>query len=218
MYKYLDQHNGNNKLTARTVNGDYVYSIPQNVWFAVVLEDGQKVIDIPKYILETACEVNLVLREIELPKPVAVPLEEGQDPSEQVFIEPENTLVTTVTYHQFEKMLELALRDNMLDENLWKRIDKLENVVNDMDAGYRMTSKMWQRLEKYTSVYLRSGGAPEETLDSVVANHVINTMITSVAEGKNKTGDKFVNTIENIFGEGHAPHTVKKVKATGLKI
>ena len=115
-------------------------------------------------------------------------------------------------------MLELALRDNMLDENLWKRIDKLETIVNEMDASYRMTSKMWQRLEKYTSVYLRAGGEPEETLDSVVANHVINTMVTSVAEGKNKTGERFVNTIENVFGEGHAPNTVKRVKSTGLKI
>ena len=218
VYKYIDQHNALNKLTVRTESGDYNYSIPQNVWFIVVLEEGQKAIDIPKYLLETACEVNLNLKELELPKPIPVPLEEGQDPSEQAFIEPEITPVTTVTYHQFEKMLELALRDNMLDENLWKRIDKLETIVNEMDASYRMTSKTWQRLEKYTSVYLRAGGEPEETLDSVVANHVINTMVTSVAEGKNKTGERFVNTIENVFGEGHAPNTVKRVKSTGLKI
>ena len=115
-------------------------------------------------------------------------------------------------------MIELALRDNLLEENLWKRVDKLEDSVSSVDSSYHITSKHWQRIEKYVCVYLSAGGEPEEALDSVVASHVVNTMVGCMAKAKVKDGEKFINTIENIFGEGHAPHTVKKVKATGLKI
>jgi hypothetical protein len=43
-------------------------------------------------------------------------------------------------------------------------------------------------------------------------------MIESVANSKTKTDERFVNVVENVFGEGHVPCTVQKVKSTGLKI
>ena len=115
-------------------------------------------------------------------------------------------------------MIDLARRNNMLDETLWKRLDKLEDYVVSLDGTYRINNKMWQRIEKYVSVYLSAGGSQEEAVDNVVAHHVINTMITSVASNKGKDSEKFSNVIENVFGEGHVPHSIKTIKSTGLKI
>ena len=133
-------------------------------------------------------------------------------------VEEDKTEVSLLTYYQFVKLVERARENGLLDETLWKRIDKIESTVQGMDATYRVSNKLWQRIEKYVSTFLLAGGEPEEALDNVMAHHVINTMAQSVAKGGNKTGEKFSHIIENIFGEGHVPLTVKAVKSTGYKI
>ncbi|MBE5733340.1 MAG: hypothetical protein E7353_10005 [Clostridiales bacterium] len=145
-------------------------------------------------------------------------VEENVEEQEEIPEDEGKTPVKKVTFYQFTRMVEIAVRDNNMDETLWKRIDKLEDNVSAKDATYSLSSKLWRRLEKYASVYMSAGGDFEETLDSVVASHVINTMIESVANSKTKTDERFVNVVENIFGEGHVPSTVHKVKSTGLKI
>ena len=132
-------------------------------------------------------------------------------------IEIEKTPVEIVEYYQFEKLLDYACRDFQLGENLWKRLDKLEEYVQTLDQSFKINNKVWLRLEKYVSMYLSVGGVEEAALDSVIAHQVMNTMIPSIVNGKSK-GEKLTVTIENIFGEGHIPHTIKTVKSTGLKI
>ncbi len=280
LLKYLDQPDKETTISARQDEKVVEYTIPENVWFIFVMQEEQKVIDIPKYILESICEVNLVLREIEnenilddktLEMPKVAEANETEDdfeselqsildgpeketaPQEVEAVsdqEIDNILndepnaseeqqenatkediellekptlqeekeTNVVTYYQFEKMVELALKNSLLEETLWKRLDKLETSVNAMDKNYRLTNKVWQRLEKYVAVYLTAEGEQEDALDSVVANFVINTMINSVVNGTNKTGEKFITVIENIFGEDHISQISKKVKSTGLKI
>ena len=221
--------------------------------------DEERLTDVPKYILESAGSLDIVLREIEsVKKPNRVAeylnekLEENVEGveieedvvgaefsvnvdeeiveeeateeivSEEVAVEEAteeietNTTVKEISYYQLTKMIEIACRNNQLDETLWKRLDKLEEAVQKVDATFRISNKLWQRVEKFVAIYLTAGGEQEETLDSVVANHVINTMIISLLKGKNN--EKFAHTVENIFGEGHVPHTVKAIKSTGLKI
>ncbi|MBO5926265.1 MAG: hypothetical protein J6Q38_01730, partial [Clostridia bacterium] len=145
--------------------------------------------------------------------------EEVQEEYEEVAItldDKEKTPVNLLTYYQFSKILEIASRDYQLDESLWKHLDKLEDYVRSVDASYRIHSKLWNRIEKYVAIYLNCGGDPHEALDSVLANHIIGEMLHSVANVK--LNEKFSNTLENIFGEGQVPHSIKVVKSTNAKI
>lgn len=258
VFKHIDKPDGEITVSIREDSNESFYKMPENVWFIVTLADEERITDVPKYILESAGSLDIVLREIESvkkPNRVAEYLNEKLEEkiedveieedvvgaefsvnvdeeiveeeaeeivSEEVAVEEvteeieTTTTVKEISYYQLTKMIEIACRNNQLDETLWKRLDKLEEAVQKVDATFRISNKLWQRVEKFVAIYLTAGGEQEETLDSVVANHVINTMIISLLKGKNN--EKFAHTVENIFGEGHVPHTVKAIKSTGLKI
>ncbi len=269
LFKYFDQPHSKNLINVHENGTDIECVVPENVWFGIVLAEGQKVADIPAFMLEITSEVDLVLHR-EIPLEIfemekeklekqgtlaeAKDNQNGEDVEESENAEnaseekqetekadeelEENvegegegkeksheeeemirqaTVVSQMTFYQFNKMVELALRDNNMDETLWKRVDKLEDSVNERDDTYSISSKLWRRLEKYASVYLSAGGEAEETLDNVVASQVINTMINPIANSKVKSDEKFISVVENIFGEGHVPCTVQKIKSTGLK-
>ena len=239
--------------------------MPNNVWFVLTLKDEEKLVDIPKYILDDTCHIEVKVRleeEIiieEKPKrkgrkSKTQETEEVQTAQEQMAQECSNVeqsieeieqqeniegeievleeteteleneivieeeLVSAVGIQQFEMMVQNAEKNYQLDENMWKRLDRLEENVNKANSSYRISSKQWQKTEKYASVYLSAGGEMEETLDSVVANQIISGMSLSIIEGQNNTEEKFVSVVESIFGEGHAPRTIRKVKKSGAKI
>lgn len=249
-----------------------LYALSESLWFVVVLADGEKVTDIPKYILDMASVLELNLqqgkkvktRPMVVKKPVkeeapveaevvledgeqeasektetAVKTEEPVTPSEdaeavtaeetavsaedgdvevvEVVVEEEKTPVKLMIYSQFKKLVEYASRDHQLDEVLWKRIDKLEEYVAGCNE-YHIENKLWQRMEKYVSVYLAAGGEAEEVLDCVVAQHLVYSMLPCVANSKKELDEKFAHTVENIFGEGHVPHSVKAIRETGLGV
>jgi chromosome condensin MukBEF ATPase and DNA-binding subunit MukB len=125
------------------------------------------------------------------------------------------TPVKKLTFSQYKKMIDNAAREFHLEEVQWKRVDKLEEFV-DACNDYSIENKTWQRMEKYVAVYLAAGGEADEALDSVLANHIIGEMLHSVVNVK--LNEKFSNTLENIFGEGQVPHSIRVVKSTNTKI
>ncbi len=317
--RYIDQPEREAIISVRTETIDERYKMPENVWFIVTLADGELVSDIPKFILDVSCVIDLSLRpaiekkERVVPKfgmakteeveeqteevvqeteqtdeeaqeqtekqadenvdgeqtsaqveetenevqeeqteqgeqtenseqaeeQVEEPAEQGveqeqvdgeekaqeqvseeqaSEEQEQTEEEPEEKVeYKQLFFHQFVKLAERAERDVQMDEMLWKRVDKLEDYVATM-GDYRIDNKLWHRLEKYVSVFLSTGGVAEEAVDNVVANHLIHGMVPSLVSGKDKAEDKFYHVVENIFGEGHAPRTVKAVKNSGHNI
>ena len=135
----------------------------------------------------------------------------------ETVIETPKTPVKKLVYPQLKKLVENACREYELAEVLWKRVDKLEEYVNDCNE-YRIENKLWQRMEKYVAVYLATGGEAEEALDAIVANQLVYGMLPCVAESKKPLEDKFAHTLENIFGEGHLAQTLKAVKDEGLGV
>jgi beta-glucosidase len=263
VFRYIDQPTRELKLSVQSGEKEYNVEMPENVWFILTLKKDERIVDIPRYILDDLCHVELKARfeeVVETVEPVALKVEqpvEEDKVEEQAQAENEPTAETTeeteqvavevaeqveaeqvveeqiaseqveqvveeqvISLHkyQFERMIQNAERDYQLDENMWKRLDKIEELVNKANSSYRISSKQWQKIEKYASVYLSAGGEMEETLDSVMANQIVCGMLSSVVEGQSKLDDKFVNVVENVFGEGHAPRTIKKVKLSGAKI
>ena len=101
-----------------------------------------------------------------------------------------------------------------MDEVLWKRVDKLEEFADGQNE-YRIENKMWLRMERYASTYLAMGGDAEEALDCVVAQQLIYGLLPILQAGK-PMEEKFTHTLENIFGEGHVPCSLKAVRESGL--
>lgn len=292
--RYVDQPLRETEISVKTKASEFAetYELPESMWFILALSDGERLIDIPKYILDMASVVDLLLKEGEKPKtrmvmrkkaapvaeedvpavtaeeegapsvaaeeestltaaptaeedgvtPVALaeeeipveefpveeppieefPVEENEEPDGEMeyveeIIETEKTPVEQLVYSQFKKLAEYAGRDYQLDELLWKRIDKLETFVNSCNE-YRIENKQWQRMEKFAAVYLAAGGEAEEALDCVLAQQLVYGMLPCIVNSKKPLEDKFVDTVENIFGEGHVPCSVKAVKETGLGI
>ena len=227
--RYIEQPEKD--LTFSVLSDGKTYPIPHNVWFILTLSEEQKAIDIPKYILESASVIDLSMRPIEevtstiSEETTASENQETTYDSQPAFAISQQlggstikTPVELVNYYQFTKMIDVAMKNNLLDEVLWKRLDKLEDYVISLDPLYRINNKMWQRIERFVSAYLCAGGSNEEAIDNVVAYQVINTMVTSVANSTDKENVKFAHLLESVFGEGNVPHSIKAIKATGLKV
>ena len=244
IFKYIDSPDKQTQIYVRSDTIDEHFDIPSNVWFIMTLAEGEKITDIPKFILDTVCVVDLIAREpketelkrkkkieIEVPKPAAKETTEevisneeqaevvseeqtAKETEEESYVEPESV---KLTFYQFSKLVAHAIRDCLLDENLWKRVDKLEDYVGKKES-YKIDNKQWHRIEKYVSSYIATGGQQEEALDSVFAHHVVYGMLPILVNNKDKNDDKFTHVIENVFGEGHAPFSIKVVKSTGMNV
>ncbi len=330
--KYLDSPEKQTQIHLHSDNMDQQFDLPSNVWFIITMAEGEKITEIPKFILDNICVVDLAAwepkevadRRIAMQQELVEQMAENQEPvieeslseiteevvadenvisqeqpetieqteenvqaeevqaeelesevvaeqvptevveeqaieeiasqeiveepilEEQVIEEPvveeqvleevvadeiaveeqneniEGTIEVTdqvgkLTFYQFNKLVSNAVRDCLLEENLWKRVDKLEDYVCSKET-YRIDNKHWHRIEKYVSSYIATGGLPEEALDSVVAHHMIYGMLPIIENNKDKNDDKFTHVIENIFGEGHAPYSIKVVKSTGMDV
>ncbi len=292
--RYVDQPENRVEISVKTdAQNEQQHEISENLWLVVSLAEGEKISDVPKYLLDMACVVELSLRvgeeprkrmvvqgaeeeketetsepemetvEIEEEVEVEIEVEEAVDTNSdadddswfgvtggkkatkkttkkvkqlvkktvqrpkvsapkdlrvvETVVDKEKTAVKKLTFWQFNQLAKNAYRDYQMDEVLWKRVDKLEEFV-DACGEYQIENKMWQRMEKYVSVFLAGGGLEEEALDGVVACHLIPGMLTCVENSKKPLEEKFSHTLENIFGEGHAPSALKAVKSSGLNI
>ena len=293
--RYVDQPENRVEIAVKTdAQNEQTHEISENVWLVVTLAEDEKISDVPKYLLDMACVVELSLRvgeeprkrmivqtaetenketpevemetveieeevevEVEVDEPVDTQETDSEDdswfgmgnaqptakktvkkvkqivkktvqrpkqtetPKElrvvETVVDREKTSVKKLTFWQFNQLIKNAYRDYQMDEVLWKRVDKLEEFV-DTCGEYQIENKMWQRMEKYVSVFLAGGGLEEEALDGVVACQLIPGMLGCLASANKPLEEKFSHTIENIFGEGHAPSALKAVKSSGLNI
>ncbi len=217
-----------NKLNATTDT----FPLSEDMWFVLILAEGEDLTTIPKYVKDIASVTELSLQpgekaktKLEVKKKVAEDGIEGSETNEEStgvevvesVVEREKTTVKHLTYSQFKKLIQYACRDYQMEELLWKRVDKLEEFIANCN-DYRIENKQWQRMESFVSVYLAMGGNAEEALDCVIAQQLIYGMIPCVENSKKPLEEKFTYTLENIFGEGHVPVTLKAIRETGLGV
>ncbi len=62
--RYVDQPERETQIVVKGAQTE-TYDVAQNVWFIVTLGEGEKITDIPKYILDMACVVDVPLRAAE---------------------------------------------------------------------------------------------------------------------------------------------------------
>ena len=219
--RYIDQPERETEVFIKGA-ADGSCTIPENVWFIVTLADGEKITDIPKYILDMACVVDLALKSgdsrTRLVAEKTGEEENGEMRIVEQEIERERTEFKTLAYSQFAKLARYALRDHQIDEVLWKRVDKTEEYVQSACGDYHIENKQWHRLEKYVAAYLAAGGEEEESLDCAMAQRLIPAMAVSLGTAKKLPEEKFAHALENVFGEGHVNRSLKVVKSTDLNV
>lgn len=201
--RYIDYPQRSAFVTIKSGRTERSCELTENVWFAIVLNRDAAVIDIPKYVLDVADVLELELQ-------TSAPIQSIEsDGSEDGY--------SPLYYGQFKKLVENAKRDCALNEIYWKRIDRLEEYVSTCN-DYRIENKQWLRMEKFVGVYLAIAVEADEALDFAVAQHVLYGMLATVAASKKQPEEKFTHTVENVFGEGCAPCSLKTVRETGIGV
>lgn len=179
---------------------DKVFTTSPNLWIFMSLGAEETVENVPAYIAETATLVR-------------VKFTIGADGAET-----EQTHVgRAVSKAQFLSFADKAKNTFELDEGKWKRVDKLEEYVRAR-TPYRISNKLWQKMEKYASVYLSLGGEADEALDSVVAVKVLANVLALVKNNRKEGDERFFHVLENIFGEEKANICRTVVDASGVDV
>ena len=159
---------------------DKAYTTTANLWVFLYISDEEMVENIPAPIAETGAFIKL-----QFTRAAAASNKRDGTPISKV---------------QFLKLGDKARNNFELDENKWKRIDRLEEYVSAR-ASYRISNKLWQKMERYASVYLALGGEAEDALDGVVACKMLTTLLSLVKYNKKEGDEKFAYVLGNIFGD-----------------
>ncbi len=176
---------------------DKSYPTSPNLWLMVALATGERTENLPASIAEVASVITLKFTQ-----------EDG------IFEPVEGT---PLSFHQFEMLGDDARVGHELSEDKWKKIDKLEAYVNAR-AKYRIGNKLWQKMERYVSVYLACEGEKEDALDEMVGVKLLPTVLPIISKNRKENDELFAHVLENVFGEDHLDCCRKAVEASGVDL
>ncbi len=174
-----------------------VFTLSPNLWIFMTLSEGEMVDKLPAYIAETAALIN-----VKYVEQVAAEIQPQREP---------------VSFAQFLKFGDKARNGFELEENKWKYVDKLEEYVKAR-ADYRLSNKMWQKMERYASCYLALGGEPANALDSVLAVKMLATILGLIKHNKKEGDDQFARVIDNMFGDEDMDACRKVIDASAVDV
>ena len=120
-----------------------------------------------------------------------------------------------INVYKFVYAFEQAESKYELDEDGWKRIDRLHEYAagkSRVDIG----NKLWLQMEKYTSAYIALGGA-DTVLDAVVASKLLILFAPALKGKLTKADGDTAQTLENIFGEDKIRKSKAIANMLGLK-
>ncbi|MBQ8657604.1 MAG: glycoside hydrolase family 3 C-terminal domain-containing protein [Clostridia bacterium] len=198
MIRYVTSPERPFALTAKNKSiTDKSYPVSPNLWLILALAEGERTEEIPAYIAEAATVVDLKFAQ-----------------TEEAF---EQTESSPLSFHQFVMMGDDAREGHELDEEKWKKIDKLESYVNAR-AKYGIGNRLWQKMERYISVYLACDGDKEDALDEMVAVKLLPTVLPLISKNRKENDELFAHVLENVFGEDHLERCRKAVEASGVDL
>lgn len=115
-------------------------------------------------------------------------------------------------YPQVMKALDRARDSYYLSEEIWKKIDALEEYLNDL-IGYRFDNRKFRMMERYSSAYLAAGGSESEAIDSMLSACVFSELYPRRARFKVKSEDEdLVEFLEREFGAEAVPVSIETVR------
>lgn len=171
---------------------------PNNMWFAIVGDDGESIEDLPAFIsnLATVIDIDLEYKEKS---------EDAQDISDK-----------TITTHQLEALTYRAKKASTVDEHTWKMIDSLEEFVNER-TPYHIGNKIFLQLECYLAVYQATKGEISEGVDSMLASRLLPAIVAMLKGNPQMAEVDFSQTIESIFGEENVSKSIYLIKHLSIE-
>ncbi len=174
--------------------------IPENVWFILNLRGGESLALLPDYMAEVATVHTWLL-------PLGTPSDT-------------RTPHRPFSYGQMLYLSDKATAALSLEEELWKRIDRLEAYVARYAADFSMSNKLWLGLEMYVAVALMAADdlSADLALDEALAVKLLPALIPALSGRLPREERTLGETLDVLLGEEHtlACHRVLKDAGTDL--
>ena len=177
-------------------NAESSYYIPQNLWFVLNLADGETPDKLPDFISEVATVNQLRF--------------------ETCQSSAKHTQVRKFSYYQLDHLSERVSSSFFVEEDSWKKVDRLEEYVGEHTDFY-IGNKLWLCMERFASVYIACGGEKQAALDEAVSAKLISLVIAEL-RGKLGNGEKSLSeTVEAVFGENCADACERLIRLCGTE-
>jgi len=171
--------------------------MPSNVWICMNVCGNENLDSLPKHIADLACFINL---------------EAGECTKKD-----KKTPITKVEYEQLQYMCQVAKQDYELEEDTWKKIDRLEDLVARYNP-YHMSNKLCIRLEQFASTMFACSADANEALDYTLAYKFLPVVISILKNAENYDAEKFMETFGLIFGDVTTTQCQKILNLSSLQI
>lgn len=179
--RYARNPLGNAMVLAMNENNmSTTYYIPQNLWLVLNLAPTETLDNIPDYISDIA-SVNSF--EFSLCDPVDT-----------------HTDIKRFKYPQLDHLNGKIKTIAEIDEDNWKKLDRLEEYVNAY-ATYSIGNKLWTGFEKYIAAYIACDGERLEAMDKAIAARLLPSMIAVLSGKLSEDDQNLSDTLDTIFGE-----------------
>ena len=185
-------------VTARDTEGNEVaYLLPENLWFLLNLGEGERLHRMPDYLTEVAA--------------VVTPFFETAEPAAA------HSGFAPFRYGQMLYLCDRLKAAFSLEEDTWKRIDRLESYAARL-GGFSLTNKLWLGLEGYLSAILTVEPDPAAALDEALAARLMPALIASLSGKIPREERSFTETLDAVLGDENATLCRKTVKESGADL
>ena len=168
------------------------YFVPQNVWMILNLAKNEQADKLPSYVSDVAT-VN-------------------RFEYDTCALSNQFSDVRPFSYYQMDYLLQRATSHLSMDENLWKKLDSLEETVA-LYVPFHIGNKMFLCMENYAYVYLACAGESEAAFDEALAAKLMVSIMTAM-NGQLGADDRGLGEmVESILGEDRAEACKKIVNA-----
>lgn len=156
-----------------------ISELPNNIWFVINPYHFDKTA-LPQELLPSSIIVE-VNAKVDVPKDVV----EGN--------------AIKISYDYFMDNLRDSLDIYYIKEELWKKIDQIEQYVNER-VPFTIDNRVFRQLERYTTIYLMCGGDENEAIDNVLSSKLLPIISKLKIKKKGEEDEGLFALCEKLFG------------------
>ena len=173
------------------------FRLPENLWFLLRLKEGTSLHTLPDYVAEVATVHTWQI--------------------EQIAPASERTSFRRFSYGQMEYLCDRLRSGSSVDEEAWKKIDRLEAYAARF-GEFRMGNKLWLGLELYMAALLSMGVTQTAALDETVAVKLLPALIPALSGRIHRDERGLCETLDAIFGDDCTALCRRTVKESGADL
>ena len=184
-----------NTVTANNVDGEPEHFVlAENLWLLVQLKDGATLKELPAFVGEVA---TVHAWNVERITPVAT-----------------LSHFHRFSYGQMEYLSDRLRESSSIDEEIWKKVDSLETYAARL-GDFRMSNKLWLRLELYMAALVHLGKPESAALDEAMAVKLMPALIPALSKCGSHEERSLSETMDVLFGDGTTVLCRQTIKNSG---